>query len=197
MADKARGCLGTVYRVTVEFLAERAVLEDVKAKVSPDTRKLLEKPPFAFAWQEGAPLEEIERVLYTMPKGRELCVDLGHAAGRQLSGSVVKPVLKMAISLFGQTPASLFANLDRFFSMVVRGFNFRYEERAPREGVVYAEIAGGGVHESLFDQLRGNLMTVFDLCSVKGDVGEPQVVRHDDAGAVVGLAVRWDPAEKR
>jgi|SRR6266849_6560315 len=192
MADKTRGCLGTVYRVTAEFLTERKMLEEVKARVSPDTRKLLEKAPFAFAWQESAPLEEIERILFAMPGGRKLCVDLGHAAGRQLSSSMIKPVLKMAISLFGQTPGSLFANLDRFFSMVVRGFTFRYEERAPREGIVYAEIAGGGIHESLFDQIRGNLLTVYDLCSVKGEVGEPQVVRRDDDGALVSLPVRWD-----
>jgi hypothetical protein len=193
MAQKnARGCLGTVYRVTAEFLAERAVIEEVKAKASPDTRKLLEKLPFGFAWQDGAPLEEIERILYAMPGGRELCVELGHAAGRQLSSTMIKPVLKMALSLFGQTPASLIANLDRFFSMVVRGFAFRYEERAPREGVVYAQIEGGGIHESLFDQLRGNLLTVFDLCGVIGRVGEPEVVHRDDAGALVSLPVQWE-----
>jgi hypothetical protein len=184
--------MGTVYRVTAEFLTERKMLEEVKAGVSPDTRKLLEKAPFAFAWQESAPLEEIESVLFAMPGGRKLCVDLGHAAGRQLSSSMIKGVVKMAISLFGQTPGSLFANLDRFFSMVVRGFTFRYEERGPREGMVHAEIAGGGIHESLFDQVRGNLLTVFDLCNVQGEVGEPQVVRRDDNGAFVSLPVRWD-----
>jgi hypothetical protein len=33
-----------------------------------------------------------------------------------------------------------------------------------------------------------------DLCSVKGEVGEPQVVRRDDDGALVSLPVRWDLA---
>jgi hypothetical protein len=58
--------------------------------------------------------------------------------------------------------------------------------------MVHAEIAGGGIHESLFDQVRGNLLTVFDLCNVQGEVGEPQVVRRDDNGALVSLPVRWD-----
>ncbi len=178
--------------MTAQYLAERGVFEDVKAKASPETRQLLEKVPFAFAWQDNAPLEEIERILDGMPGGSELCVGLGYAAGRQLSGSVIEPVLKLALSLFGQTPASVFGNLDRFFSMVVRGFSFRYEENARRGGVVYAEIEGGGIHRSLFNQIRGNLLTVFDLCGVKGSVDEPQVLRHDAVGALVSLAVRWD-----
>jgi hypothetical protein len=178
--------------VTAQYLAERGVFEDVKAKASPETRQLLEKLPFAFAWQDNAALEEIERLLHVMPGGSELCVGLGHAAGRQLSGSVIEPVLKLALSLFGQTPASVFGNLDRFFSMVVRGFSFRYEESARKAGVVYAEIEGGGIHRSLFDQIRGNLLTVFDLCSVKGSVDEAQVLRNDAAGALVSLVVRWD-----
>jgi hypothetical protein len=136
-------------------------------------------------------LEEIERILDAMPGGDELCVGLGHAAGRQLSGSVVAPVLKMALSLFGQTPARVFGNLDRFFSMVVRGYSFRYEERAASEGIVFAEIEGGGIHKSHFNQIRGNLASVFDLCGVQGSVDEPMVVRHEAVGALISLAVRW------
>lgn len=177
--------------MTAQYLAERGVFEDVKAKASPETRQLLEKVPFAFAWQDQAPLEEIERILDSMPGGDELCVGLGYAAGRQLSGSVIEPVLKLALSLFGQTPGTLFGNLDRFFSMVVRGYSFRYQERAPREGIVYAEIEGGGIHKSLFNQIRGNLASVFDLCGVTGSVDEPLVVRHDAAGALISLVVRW------
>ena len=62
MSADARGCLGTVYRLVSDFLTERGLLEEIKAKLTAPSRKLLEKPPFAFAWQASAPLEEIERV---------------------------------------------------------------------------------------------------------------------------------------
>ena len=189
MSNESRGCLGSVYKITADFLGERGLLDEVRSKISPESRAMVEKPPFAFAWRDSAALEEIERVLYA--RSPELCVDLGHAAGRQLSQSIVAPVLKMALSLFGTTPASLFGNLDRFFSMVVRGFSFQYQSAAPKDGVVRAQIEGAGVHPSLFQQLRGNLKTIFDLCSVAGTVGAAQVVRNDESGAEVLLPVRW------
>jgi hypothetical protein len=105
---------------------------------------------------------------------------------------LVAPVLKMAFSLFGRTPAALFGNLDRFYSMVVRGFSFRFEGSGPRSGTVVARIEGPGVHESLFRQIRGNLRMIFELSGKKGSVDEPVVLRHDADGAEVSLAVRWE-----
>jgi hypothetical protein len=189
MNADARGCLGTVYGITSTFLAERKLLDDVKARLSPSSRMVLEKPPFALSWQPSAPLEEIEKLLYA--RSPELVVDLGHAAGRQLSGTLVAPVLKMALSMFGQTPATMFGHLDRFFSMAVRGFSFQYEPRDDKSGTVAVQIEGGGVHRSLFEQVRGNLLTVYDLCNVKGDIGGAEVLRHDEAGAEIRLPVRW------
>ena len=110
MSSDARSCLGTVYRVVLDFLTERGLLEEVKARLTAPSRKVLEKLPFAFAWQDSGPLEEMEKVLYA--RSPDLVADLGHAAGRQLSGTLVAPVLKMALSLFGQTPGSMFGHLD-------------------------------------------------------------------------------------
>jgi hypothetical protein len=98
----------------------------------------------------------------------------------------------MAMSLFGKTPATMFANLDRFFSMVVRGFTFTYETGSAKDGVVLVEIAGGQVHLSLFEQLRGNLRTIFDLCGVQGSIAAAEVVRRDDEGAQIRIPVRWE-----
>jgi hypothetical protein len=186
---ESRGCLGTVYGIVSAFLTERGLLDEVKAKLTAPSRKILEKPPFAFAWQDSAPLEEIEKVLYA--RSPELVADLGHAAGKQLSGTLVAPVLKMALSMFGQTPGSMFGHLDRFFSMVVRGFSFQYEPNTAKDGTVVARIEGSGIHRSLFEQIRGNLRTVFDLCNAKGSVGAVEVLRHDDKGAEIRVAVSW------
>jgi hypothetical protein len=189
MNQDRRGCLGAVYRITADFLVERGLSEEVKAQLPPEARKVLDKLPFAFAWQDGAPLEEIEKVLYA--KSPQLAADLGFAAAKFLSGNVVAPVFKMALALFGQTPDAIFGNLDRFFSMVVRGFSFRYEPGGEKHGTVIAKIAGGPVHPSLFQQLKGNLLMMYQLCDVDGSVDEPQVLRSDDAGAEISLGVRW------
>ncbi len=190
MAVEARGCIGSVYRITADFLDKRGLIEQVKAELPPESRKVLEKLPFPFAWQDARALEDIEKALHA--RSPRLPADLGFAAAESLSRGMIAPVLQMAMSLFGQTPTSIFSKLDRFFSMVVRGFSFRYEERGPKEGVVFAQIGGGAAHESLFQQLKGNLHIIFELCRVKGTVGEPEVIRSDAAGAEIKLPVRWE-----
>lgn len=189
MKQETRGCLGAVYRITADFLVGRGLIDEVKAGIPPDSRRVLEKLPFPFAWQDGKALEDIERVLYA--KSPQLPAELGFAAAKYLSGNLVAPVFKMALSLFGQTPETIFGHLDRFFSMVVRGFTFRYEPGGEKQGKVIATITGGAVHPSLFQQLKGNLQMMYQLCSVDGTVEEPLILRSDDAGAEVSLAVRW------
>ncbi len=190
MNQNSRGCLGAVYRITNDFLAQRGLLDEVKAKLSPESRRVLEKLPFPFAWQPGAPLEEIEQVLYA--KSPALPYDLGFAAAKFLSGNVVAPVFKMALSLFGQTMETIFGNLDRFYSMVVRGFNFRYEPSGAKQGTIFVKISGGPAHPSLFLQLKGNLHMMYGLVGVTGTIEDPAVLRSDDTGADISLAVRWE-----
>ena len=189
MPHESRGALGIVYRVTSDFLVEKKLADEVKAALSPESRKILDKLPFSFAWQPNAPLEEIETLLYA--KSPKLAADLGFYAAKFLSGSVVAPVFKMALSLFGRTPDAIFGNLDRFFSMVVRGFSFRYEGDGDKHGRVVVSIAGGPVHPSLFQQLKGNLHMMYGIIDADGTVDEPQVLRSDAAGAEIALPVQW------
>lgn len=186
-----RGFIGSVYRFTAEWLAEKGLFGEVRGRASPGVQRLLEKPPSAFSWQGPSELEEIQRIVYSLARGPELCVELGHVASTRLAGSIVRPVLQMAMSLFGTSPATVFANLDRFYSIAARGFTFSYEESARDRGVVQALIRGPGIPEASFEVTRGNLLTVFDLCSTNGTIAPPEVVRHDQAGALVRLAVQW------
>lgn len=182
---ETRGCLGGVYRITREFLDERGLLAEVREKLSPGARAVIDKLPFPFAWQEAAALEEIEQILYA--KSPELPVELGYAAAKYFTDSIVAPVFRMAASLFGQTPETIFGNLDRFFSMVVRGFEFRYERAGDKRGSVVVRIGGGPAHPALHAQLKGNLSMAFPLCSVEGAIGEPVAVSGDE----VSFPVSW------
>ena len=187
--SQTRGCLGAVYRITADFLEKRGLKNEVMAQLTPGSRKLVEKPPFPFSWHDSAALEEIEQVLHA--RSPQLAADLGYAAADYLSSTLIAPVFKMAVTLFGKTPDALFQNLDRFYSMVVRGFSFRYEAGSESSGTVFVQISGGRPHESLFQQIRGNLKVMYDLCGATGTIGEPSVVRTDEAGAEVSLPVRW------
>lgn len=189
-ANETRGYLGAAFRITIEFLKERGCTALVQAKVSEATKQLMAQPPFPFAWMPATPMDELESALSAV-SGRDACVDLGLIAGRKLGGSVVQPVLKMATALFGNTPATVFQNLERFYSMVLKGMTFQYDATAPREGTVLARVAGARVPAALFDVTRGNLTYVFELCGVQGTVEPPEQLRIGDSGAEARYAVRW------
>ena len=190
MSEEQRACLGSVYRIAADFLKERGLTEAVISQLPPESRRMIERPPFSFGWQDYKPLEEIEKTLYA--RSPELPADLGRAAAQHFSGTIVAPVIKLAATLFGSTPESIFGNLDRFFSIVIRGFSFRYEPHSPLNGRVIVTIKGGPVHPAIFQQLRGNLHVTYEVCTTTGMVGEPEVLRSDASGAEVAYAVQWD-----
>src|SRR3954462_14159606 len=187
--NESRGVLGAAYRITADFLEKRGLKSEVSAKLSPASRKFVDKPPFAFSWHDYAALEEIEKVLHA--RSPELAADLGFAAAEHLTGTVVAPVMKMALTLFGKSPDQLFANLDRFYSMVTRGFSFRYERAGEKAGQVRVTISGGKAHESLFQQIKGNLRIIYAFSGANGTVDEPAGRRSDDAGGELALRVSW------
>jgi hypothetical protein len=189
-APEARGYLGSAFRVAIDFVHQRGCAALVKQKVSPATAELIDKPPFPFAWMPASPMDELQSALSAVA-GREACVDLGINAGRKLGGSVIQPVLKMATALFGNTPVTVFQNLERFYSMVLKGMKFEYEAVGPREGTIRARVEGADAPAALFDVTRGNLTYVFELCGVQGTVDAPEQIRSDDRGAEARYRVRW------
>lgn len=186
----ARGYLGSAFRIAIEFVQQRGLGASVRERVSAETARLMDKPPFAFAWMPARPMDELEDALRALG-GPQACVDLGLAAGRSLGGSLIAPVLRMATSLFGNTPATVFQNLERFYSMVLRGMTFQYQGVSDREGIVTAQALGSGVPAALFDVTRGNLAFVFELCGSSGTVSEPEGVRIDAQSAEARYRVKW------
>jgi len=189
-AVEGRGYLGSAFRVAVDFVHQRGCTALVKQKVSAATAELIDKPPFPFAWMPAAAMDELQSALSAVA-GREACTDLGITAGRKLGGSVIQPVLKMATALFGNTPMTVFQNLERFYSMVLKGMKFEYEAVGPKEGVIRVRASGANVPTALFDVTRGNLTYVFELCGVKGSVGAPEEIHCDGGGGQARYKVQW------
>jgi hypothetical protein len=186
----ARAYIGSAFRVAVEFVHQRGCAALVKQKVSPATAELIEKPPFPFAWMPATPMDELQSAL-SLIAGAQACVDLGVTAGRKLGGTVIEPVLRMATALFGNTPVTVFQNLERFYTMVLRGMRFEYEVVGPRQGLVRAYADGPNVPAALFDVTRGNLTYVFELCGVQGTVEAPEDIRCDARKGEARYKVQW------
>lgn len=185
-----RGYIGASFKSAVEFIQQRGLAKQVLAECSPETARLVEKPPVILTWMDAKPLDEIE-TLIAKHAGRQACVDLGLEAARKLGGTMVQPVLRLAMTLFGQTPATLLANLDRFYPLVTSGLHFDYEAVSDNEGVVKMTADGPEVPPAVFDVTRGNLMYMIELCQRQGVVEAPQVISSDPTATVVHYRARW------
>jgi hypothetical protein len=185
-----RGYLGSAFRLTLDLIDRKGWRDAIRREAPPETARLMDKPPGPLSWIAAERLEDLEE-LVARHGGREAAFELGLTAARNLGGSIIKPVIKLALLLFGATPDTLYGNLDRLYSLVTRGVHFVWRDVERKSGVIEAEFEGGGVRESLFDVTRGNLQYALEVCGTSGAVGVPEIVRHDDHGAVVRFTARW------
>src|SRR6266478_10185391 len=94
-------------------------------------------------------------------------------APRQGLGSFFRALMDFVV--FGQSPEPIFANLDRFFSMVTRGITFSWQP-GEKCGAVLTRFDGEGTPGAAFHVLRGTLLFAYELSGTVGEVGMPQVV---------------------
>jgi hypothetical protein len=189
-SDAPRQGIGTFFRNVLDFIYERGCKVEVLERVSPRTRELCEKPPGWFSWVPSVHIDELEAAFLDVA-GRQATVELGRVCSQNLGTTVVRPVLRIAFLLLGQTPAVVFENLDRFFALVTRGITFSYTADSPRSGVVVARFDGPDTPEAAYHVLQGSLQFIFELCGLSGEVGPAEVAESGPAGASVRYRVRW------
>ena len=187
-----RGYIGAAVRQALEFIEARGLTAKVRADASPAALAQIDKPPAMLAWQDASVLDELETLL-EKHGGRNACADLGLYAARKLGSGIVAPVLKFALQLFGNSPATLLGNLDRFYSMVTRGLTYGYEPAGDNQGVVILTAEGPSVPRALFDVCRGNLLYMLELTGTKGSVEAPKIRSSTDLRTVVEYRVAWEP----
>jgi hypothetical protein len=185
-----RGYLGVAVKSAIEFFEQKGLTQKIKADASAAVRAQMEKPPSLMSWQDSAVLDEMETLL-EKHAGREACVAMGLYAARKLGGSLIQPVLKFALQLFGNSPATLLANLDRFYPMVTRGLAYGYEPVSETEGVVILTADGPGIPSALFDVTRGNLSYVLEMTGASGAIAAHRLRSSDGKSTVVDYVARW------
>ncbi len=188
----ARQALGAFFRTLIDFVNEKGLLEQVRGKVSEETREKMLKPPSLLSWLDSKAIDEIEVAIGEVA-GPAPLIEFGSRAARAFGGSMVQPVIRAAFLLFGETPAAAFANLDNFFTLATRGISFHWRKVTEKEGVVEARFAGTGTPQAAFHVLQGSLRFVFEISGAKGGEIDPfELVTDAGPGAaVVRYRVRW------
>lgn len=189
--DHRRGYIGVAVRQAIEFIEARGLTAKVRADASPAAIAQIEKPPAMLAWQDAAVLDELETLL-EKHGGRSACADLGLQAARKLGSGLVRPVLKFALQLFGNSPATVLANLDRFYSMVTKGLSYGYEAVDDNHGLVILTAYGPSVPRAFFDVTRGNLVYMLEVAGATGTVDAPKIRSSSDECTVVEYRVGWE-----
>jgi hypothetical protein len=190
MSDSPRQGVGTFFRALVAFVDGKGLREKVREGVSPETQKVMDDPPRPLAFIASKPIDEMETALHGLTDDATL-VECGLACARPLGWSLLAPVLRVAFTLFGHSPAPVLANLNRFFSLVTRGISFEWTETEGKSGIVTATFQGDGTPDAAFHVLRGSLLFTFEACGIVGQVGVPQVQESTPSAAIVRYEVKW------
>ena len=184
--------MGAILREILRFLEKRRLVALVSSMVSPETRALMLKPPWPLSWLSAKPVEEIETAVFSL-LGRTGALELGLELGRTVGGTLVQPLLKTALQLFGSSPATVFGHLDRFFSVSTRGMSFNFRSIDNLTGVVDMSFTGPDVPVATLHVLQGTLQYVFEVTGCEGDVGDPEIVLRTALGTSVAYQIRLRP----
>ena len=184
----SRAALGSLLRCVLDFLDEKGIREKVRARVPPATAQLIDAPPWPFAWVPAVHIDQIEIAIMEQ-LGRAGCVELGLAISRSLGGGMIQPVIRAAFFIFGESPPTVFANLDRFFALTTRGISFSWRTLDRVTGEVLATFDGAAVPSAAFHVLQGSLEYVFELTGGPGTVGGAEIRRQDPLATAVAYVV--------
>jgi hypothetical protein len=187
--EAPRQGLGTFFRTLMDFVDKGGLHERVRAAVSPATREVIDNPPRPLTFIPSRAIDEIEAALQRLA-GTEALVECGLVCSRSLAWSLIQPVLRLVFQLFGQSAEPVFANLDKFFSLVTKGITFSWERQGDG-GTVVARFDGPDTPEAAFHVLRGTLLFVFEVTGTRGEVAAPEIVHATNEGATVRYRVQW------
>lgn len=183
-----REVLAASFRAALEHIDGKGVLGTVRERVPEETARLIEKPPMPFRYLSSEHIDQLY-VAFGEHTDHAGLVELGRAIAKGTSVSAVGPVLRMALSLFGGTPAALFGNLDRFFSVATKGISFTWTATGERSGIIDTRFAPGPPPPESATVLEGNLLYGYELCGAPTGVIEQ---REDlEGGHLVRVRARW------
>ncbi len=177
---------GTLVRSYASALQRKGWFDEVRARVPPETVKVLDKPPLPLAWVDGSIIEAIASAVVAL-RGRDGLRELLHDAMEHSMGPLLRPLVTGTLALFGGGPETLFARLDMLAATLSKGAKFAWAATGPKSGTI--EI----VHEEatsdpIYAAWEGALLFVFDVTRVKGTLSPARLV---EGGRKARIDTSW------
>lgn len=169
----------------VKAIRSAGLLDAVLARIPPETRQLVDNPYGQrwHPWQHGAALATA--VLDVA--GPQALEDVTFVMARDSFGPILTPMLKIALTLMGMSPASLFTRVDQSIRPAVQGVTARWERTGEHTGLVSFEYPI--VPPPFADtSWRGGLRFMFQLVGLEGQIAPCE---RRESGRVLVFAVSW------
>src|SRR5262249_14039403 len=149
-------------------------LDDVLARVSPETAAMARNLPLPGSWIDGWFLNELVQGLYELEgtAGARRLVQ-GVVDGRMMS--ILLPVIKAVMRVLGGSPAILFSRYGDVLQRHVEGLDFVWTQTDDTSGSVVLRFhTDHKLMTSHFQCAVQGLHVVFQICSVQGTVSDPE-----------------------
>lgn len=187
--------MGRLFRRVVNFVEKHQLLDQVLARVSPETLHLITHRPGPMALISAAPFDELYAALDAIG-GDALTFKLGMELSRRLGGSVAAPILRAAFAAFGRNLATGFKAANAAYSLVNQGISIQYQDLTPAYALLEVRFNRPLPGRGIMVVVQGSAQWMFELLDINGTVGPPQV-RSQDANTtlvVYDITLR-DPAD--
>lgn len=169
---------GSVLRSIATTLTENRLFDGIAAAVSPTTRAMMLDPPLPTVWVDGRLLNEIYEAILKL-HGADALRRMNRQAIEHGVSPLIRGAAESILRVFGSSPATLLSRLGRVSGTISRGVTYRYDAETETSGMFEIECTHlDNVPLGAFIALVGGLELVFDMCSVRGSFGQPEVVQN-------------------
>ena len=169
---------GSVARSMAAALSDHRLLDEIVAEVSPAARAMMLDPPLPTVWIDGRLLNEVYEAILRL-HGADVLRRLNRQAIEQGVSPLIRGAAESILRVFGPSPATLLSRLGRVSGTISRGVAYRYDADTETSGTFEIECAHlDNVPLGAFIAIVGGLELVFEMCSMRGSFGQPDVVKN-------------------
>lgn len=161
------------------------LLEQVLAKVSPETRRIVDNP-YGARWHPARYGAELITAVLELA-GPKAVEDLVFRVARESFGNIVGTMVRIAVSVADPSPSTVFSQIDRALASATQGIVATWEKTDDHSGTMHFEYPVVAPPFTDFTW-RGSLRFMFELAGVEGDIAPCE---RDDGGRTLHFPITW------
>jgi hypothetical protein len=182
----------SVLRSYIAELRRLGILDEARARASPEVLPLLDKAGRAPSWIGPEAIDEVLALVGTL-RGRDAVREFSY---QTMKGggflSMLEPLIHLSLSMLGASPASLFSRAGTMVSVVMHGIEMKWTPGTEASGTMRMRCEEP-VPELTWAAWEGVLLWAFDLSGTPGTVA---AARPSPDGGSCEVDVSWEQKAK-